>query len=543
MLFWLKAKLISNAYRRSVSAVVGAILMLVIFLPCSLGLMWLLGYLFNTTSAPVGAEVLSAVLLGIYCFWLVIPILGYALNDTYDITRLFVYPLTMQQILAGSVLGSLLDIPTLLLLPCFVAILYGFSATPIAALVTIASLALFLFHTLSLSQAVLLFSSGVLKSRKFRDLALIGFSLIGVIYYISSQTLFHTLARLDWREVVRHPFWVVANFLPQGMASHAIASANAGDYLPALGWLSMLAAVTVLTIVAASSILKKVYEGEPPVLNIGERKAVVIQEARPTRISGLGDRLPPVIQAMAAKEFTYMFRDPYFKVVIANLAYVLVVCVFPILSRRSTTSSVPVLSYMPWWAVGLLLLSEMQLVCNMFGTEGAAAVQLFMFPCERREIILGKNLALFAALASVNLTAVIILAVIGRIPDQIGLLICWVLLSLLAVFAVGNFISLYFPYRIVMKSWRTRQRSGSQGFGFFLMYICVLLGTLIVLTPVFACLLLPMWQEVPVWYLASIPGAIVYAGGLYGLSIYFAPSILMKRELNIIAKVAQTDAA
>jgi len=541
ILFWLKTRLMFNTFRKSVSAVAGALQMLVIFLPISLGLMWLLGSAFNTATPTVSAEVLSAALMGIYFIWLLVPILGYALSDNYDITRLFVYPLTQQQILAGTVLGSLIDIPTLLLLPCFVAIVYGFSATPIAALFTIVALALFLFHMLTLSQAVLLFSSGVLKSRRFRDLAMVGSSMIGVLIYLLSQTMTHSLIGIDWRVVVRSPLWIVANFFPQGMASHAISSANVGDYFPALGWLSLLAVVTALTVVAAGRLLKKVYEGDPPLLNFGERKAEVVQDTGSTVWSRLGDRLPPVVQTIAAKEFNYFRRDPYFKTVLLSLAYVLVVSIFPLLSSRSETSMTRVLSYMPWWAVGLLILSEMQLICNMFGTDGAAAVGLFMFPCSRREIMLGKNLAFFTALACLNLSAVFIVALIAHIPEQLGLLACWVLLSLLVVFAIGNFVSLYFPYRIVTKLGRGRMRSGSQGFGFFVMYISVLFGAMVILLPVFACLVMPMWSEVPIWYLGSIPLAFLYAGGLYALSLYFAPGILMKRELNIAAKVAQPE--
>src|SRR3712207_8128020 len=57
-------------------------------------------------SRPYNEHALRGVLLAIYLFWILAPLLGYALSDTYDVTRLFVYPLTTRQIFVGAILGS-----------------------------------------------------------------------------------------------------------------------------------------------------------------------------------------------------------------------------------------------------------------------------------------------------------------------------------------------------------------------------------------------------------------------------------------------------
>ena len=95
ILFGLKWRLTLRGYRRSTSAVIGALLFALVFGPIALGGATGLGFAFLRAPAPYNEHVLRAVLLGIYLFWLLAPLMGYALNDSYDITRLFVYPVSV----------------------------------------------------------------------------------------------------------------------------------------------------------------------------------------------------------------------------------------------------------------------------------------------------------------------------------------------------------------------------------------------------------------------------------------------------------------
>src|SRR5436190_1587285 len=73
---------------------------------------------------------------------------------------------------------------------------------------------LFLFHTLSLSQAAILASSSVLRSRRFRDIAVVLIPLFWMSYYILSRTLAGQLAHVKWRGFLQSPFWEALSFLP-----------------------------------------------------------------------------------------------------------------------------------------------------------------------------------------------------------------------------------------------------------------------------------------------------------------------------------------
>src|SRR5438067_12406480 len=189
LLFWLKWKLMWRGYCRSMSAVFGVILALIVFLPFSIGIGFSCGFGFAALEPQWRPHLLTAVLIGIYLFWVIVPILGYALNESYDITKLFLYPLSTRQIFTGAILGSLIDFPILFVLPTLAAVLIGFTKSGAAFLFVAAAVALFLFHTLSLSQGLILASAGILRSRRFRDLMMVLIPLFWIGYYVISQTL------------------------------------------------------------------------------------------------------------------------------------------------------------------------------------------------------------------------------------------------------------------------------------------------------------------------------------------------------------------
>ena len=156
LLFWLKWKLLLRGYRRGASEIVGTILLLIIFLPMSLVIAYFCATSFLYGSSDTNQVILRVLLMVIYAFWLLAPMLGYALNDSYDISKLFVYPLSMRQIFTGALFGAILDRPTLLLLPTLGAVVIGYGSSLLTGCISFVAILLFLFHTLGLSQAILM---------------------------------------------------------------------------------------------------------------------------------------------------------------------------------------------------------------------------------------------------------------------------------------------------------------------------------------------------------------------------------------------------
>jgi hypothetical protein len=552
LLFWLKWKLLLRGYRRNLSAAVGAIFMLLLFFPFSILVGVFCAEGFRGLVPPNDAHLLRGVLLGIYLLWLLTPVLGYALNDAYDITKLFVYPLSLRQIFTGAVLGSFLDMPVLFVLPTLVAVVIGFTNDGVSFAVILAAIGLFLLHTLSLSQGIILASSGILRSRRFRDLVTILVPVLGILWYIFfTQTVSSASNawRIDWGLFLRSPVWTVLGYLPPGLAAHAIVEAQQGYVATALFYLLLLAGFTVGAIYLAAWILQKIYAGDVlsrPVRESGALQstptvpAVQPAASRPI-LPTLSARLPPVVQAVIDKEVKYLARDPYFKIVLMNLVYMLVVAVLALLNLRRDKHLEIMGPAGAWGITTMVLLVEMQVVCNIFGTEGNAATQLFLFPCSRRQIIFGKNLAFFTALSTIHLVYVAILTTLAQALTWFGIIYCWMELALLVCLALGNIASIYFPYRMVMRGLRIRQQSATRGCGYTLIYFLILGVAFVILLPVAAALAVPVFQGDLIWLLLTIPLAILYAGGLYWLSLVQAASLLEQRELEIIAKVSQED--
>ena len=131
----------------------------------------------------------------IYLLWVMTPLLGFQLNESYDLTRLFVYPISPTRLFTGSLLGGLMDRPVLLLLPVLGVLLALFSPTPLAFVFSLLLLLLFLLHTLALGQALMLALIGFLRSRRFRDVTIVLFPLLGMGYYLGQRLLFQQMER------------------------------------------------------------------------------------------------------------------------------------------------------------------------------------------------------------------------------------------------------------------------------------------------------------------------------------------------------------
>ena len=241
------------------------------------------------------------------------------------------------------------------------------------------------------------------------------------------------------------------------------------------------------------------------------------------------------------KEIKYILRDPYFKIALMNLVYMLFVAAFAFLGPRKGQSFGERPTWLVWGATGLVLFTEMQLLCNCFGTDGAAAATLFLFPSSRRQILIGKNLTIFGTLSAVNLLLVLILTALAGALPLFGPLYAWMELAMLIFIAVGNLTSIWFPFRVVLRGWRIRQQSASRGCGYSAVYLGMSAVAFLLLLPVLAALLLPTFWVSAAWYALAIPLAVAYAAGLYALSLHLAEPLLLQREQLLIARLSQEE--
>jgi ABC-2 type transport system permease protein len=539
--------LLLRGMTRNTAHLVSALILLLLFAPLAAGIAFAVGLGFLHLEPPYNGHLLRSVLLVIYGLWLLSSLFGYAFNESYDITRLFHYPVSVRQIFVGVILGSLLDLTTLLMFPTLIAVFVGFGRSGFSTVVCLTGLLLFVFHIFTLSQMVGLVSAGLLRSRRLRDAAVVLFTLFGILWYVGMQALPHYAFRADFRVFFRRPEWEWLNFLPPGLTARAMEAAQVGARETALGYLLLMAMVTGAAAWLAAALVQKVYEGDaispvmrpraPDEAGKSERKIV----ARPgVLFPSLSRVLPPVVRAVMAKEWLYILRDPYFRMMILNLVYVLVVAVIAFIRpfERNRGASGP---YALWGACSFSLLSIMQIVCNVFGTEGGAIGTLFGFPCSRRQILLGKNLTHFLVLSAANGVVVLVLVTVARAWAQLPLLLLWMEFALVVLIAVGNLVSIFLPMRVVLKGWMVQQRSANKGCAFSLLYLVALQSAFLLLVPVALAFILPMALARPGWLALSLPLAALYALGGYALSLYAIEPVLRKRELDIMGRVLMED--
>ena len=547
LLCWLKLKLVWRTVTRRKSAAIGAVLGALIFAPISvfvaLGCYW--G--FHELRPQMAEHLLRGVLLAAYALWIMSPILGYAITEDYDIAKLLVYPLSPRMLLAGVALGSIVDFGVLLLVPTLVVVLISFGADAASFLIAGLAVVLFLFHTVLLAQAVNLAAAGILRSRRGRDILAVAIPLMMTVFYVVSQSLPHLAERgLAWSRFLESPAWKALGFLPSGLAARAIGAASRGAYPPALSYLGLLAAVSGATLYLAGWLVGLVYVGEAGSAAVRPKReraapARPREEREAARHTWLSSRVPPAIAAVAEKELRYLVRDPFFKATIAQTIYML--AVFAVMLFQMThggRSGRSVSGGFLWGGIGMLLMVQSSLALNSFGPEGSAASLLFLFPCSRREILIGKNVVLFLGLGALNSVIATGLCLVAKQAHLLPLILIWTMLACALFVGCGNIMSALFPFRIAMKGWVMR-RSASMGCSASLAYAGAMLVIGLLMLPVAAALVVPTYWVSRLWLAVTIPVAFAYVAGIYVASLRMTEEILREREPEIAARLAEAD--
>ncbi|HKS69648.1 MAG TPA: hypothetical protein VJQ45_04475, partial [Ktedonobacterales bacterium] len=243
-LLWLRLKLTLRGYSRSWQRIVGLVFLLIFALPLVGGLAVGTAFAYIGLPRPSGIQILFAVIGGLYLLWAALPLLQYSLNEGLDVTKLQIYPLTRGEQMASLVLSTLFDVSTIFLLLLLAAIFVGWHATLVAGVVTVVALGAIYVHVVSLSQLMLAALMGLLRTRRFRDVTVIVFALLGSVCSFGSQILSRLLDSFEpslggagGTGVLSLHLDRYLQWSPPGMAAQAIVLADRGEYLAAAPWL------------------------------------------------------------------------------------------------------------------------------------------------------------------------------------------------------------------------------------------------------------------------------------------------------------------
>ncbi|MDQ3250566.1 MAG: hypothetical protein M3Q45_15340, partial [Chloroflexota bacterium] len=205
-------------FSRQPGKIVGLIVSALIFTPLALGAAvgTTMGYLYLPQPWP--AQLLGAVLVVLWIIWIVAPVMAFRLNEGLDLTRLLAYPLRPRDLVASTLLGTLLDFPTYLALPLFVAVIVGWGQSWAWPVVLIALLLTYA-HMVLISQLVLTAGGGLLRSRRFRDISIVVLSLLGSSCYFINQGVQLLFRDVDSRQLLDLRPLNYLQWLPPGAAA------------------------------------------------------------------------------------------------------------------------------------------------------------------------------------------------------------------------------------------------------------------------------------------------------------------------------------
>ncbi|HEX8730812.1 MAG TPA: hypothetical protein VF725_02020 [Ktedonobacterales bacterium] len=544
----LRWKLSLRVYRRSIGALIGLAALLVFTLgaAATAGFLSALGYL--NLPHPAAVQLLFGMLALLYIGWIVAPALQYSVNEGLDVSKLHTYPVSRAERMLALTLSTFFDPTTIIILAVFAAIFVGWHTSALAVTLTVVALALLYIHIVGASQFALAVLIGLLRSRRYRDLSIIIFTLMSVACSLSGQFASTLLRHFNGiRSLGRLDLGHFLQWTPPGMAARAIVSANTGDALGALPWLLALLALTPLLLTIWAWVLDRgVTTPEGSDSATRRRRRWARADAGRATAGGARvaqPRISPVVAAVAAKDLRYFWRDPQIKASLLSSLVLLFIVFAPGLTQSPGAASnyfaqhladlQPLLAPLP------ALLIVLTLSLNAFGLERQGIQTLFLTPARPLDVLWGKNLAVGIVAFSAQVTLIVAVCVVTGYWMAAPLALIEGAAATLALLGAGNVTSTLLPLRVRQLRMGSNNLSSESGCLRSVISLVALWGTLIALAPVFVLLLLPALLEHRQWYFFVAPLAFLYGLALYQFATLIIAPRLTKRAPEILAAVAR----
>ena len=558
-LLWLRFKLTLRRYTRGWQQLVGLIFGLLFLIPTAGGLALVTALGYTQLSRPAAVQLLFAAVTALFILWALLPLLQYSLNEGLDVTKLQIFPLTRGEQMISLVLATFLDIGILFILALYVAVFIGWSASPAAAIVTVVALVLAYVHTVGFSQLILAALMGLLRSRRFRDLTVILFAIIGSICSLSGQIFPRIFASSvpGPSSITTDPNAALASlhldqllrWTPPGMAVQAIVNADRGDYLGALPWLlGSLVLVPLLLYVWAVVLDRGITNAETAGAASSRRRrapvAITVEGARPAAAPVAISRRPRTVSrvalSIARKDVRYLWRDPQLKAaLISVLIASFVVLASTVLGVGSSDGYGSPSSIGPG-AVFFAPLSSLIVVLsfglNSLGMERQGLQTLFLFPVKPLDILWGKNIFVGSLAGVIALTLTLIAAAVTGGWTYVPLALAATAAAILVMLGCGNVTSVLFPFRWrQMRMGETSTVSTENGCLRSIISMLTMLVTAILLLPVAAALAIPLVLNHSEWLIGTLPAAILYGAALHQTASRLIAHALLRRAPDILS--------
>jgi hypothetical protein len=521
LLIRLRLRLAVRTLSRNPTAVIGSTFALLVLTPAAVAAGGLCQQRFASLPPPRDALFLRSVLLTAQALWLLLllPAAGVALGRDLPSSVLRPFPLRRGQAVIADALGALFDLPTLLAIPLFVAVVRHFDghSSPVGMALVQVALILFCLQTVALWRFMVEGASYL--SRRFRGAAMPLLALLLLTVCLSTCLPYAFAATAvssrSAQQVAADPIPLL-NLTPVGFVAAVIEAAHRGAWGAAILHLAAVLAIGAGLLAGADSLHAA-----------AERATEQRSNSRSYHRSLAPEWSTPALSQIAAAigaEWRCLTRDPGSHLPLRAPAMLLLICFFGWISPNLGND--PFLNLRDLLGMGgllYILLWQVQLLCNRFGNEAGTAQLLFGFPTPRRYLLAGRNFSLAALLIPLDGALVIGLCVSAHAAHFIGPLLGWGAMALVVVTALGNVASACLPFPIRRQGERY-QAEPERSVAF--VYVALGFATAALLWPVHYL------ADRLSWWVAS-PLATLYLSGMYLGCLHLAEWLLAQRERRL----------
>ena len=560
-LLWLRWRLTRNQWRRGgqVNAIITLIVLLLgVVIAVAGGLGGILaGALALTKTTPlVSMLVWDGIVVGFLFFWMIGVVTELQRSEVIDASRMLHLPISLRDVFVLNYLASHVCVSLVIWLPTMLGLTLGLALGRGARMLWLLPLIMaFFFMITAWTYCLRGWLAALMVNQRRRRAVVMGVTM-AVVLLAQLPNLLMNLWHGNGRQPGAHaahdaagPARIVQVFtwanryvpllwLPQG--AQALQTGRVWPGLLAAAGMGLLGA---LGLARAYRVTRRFYQGD-------ERRKAAPRPAAAKPVSRRGrllvERTVPLVPAPAAAvafaNLRSMLRAPEVKLALLANVVVFVILAAGIFLRHGAVVPEAGRPFVAVAAIYLSVLGLVQILFNQFGFDRDGFRALVLLPALRWHILLGKNLALLAAGLPVFAVLLVLLAVVvhlnGAALIQAGL---GFFTALLAMSALGNWLSILTPFRIAAGSLKPTKTRATSQFLMVLVSMCLPL----LLTPLFVPPLLG-------WLCAkftSLPGApvtlvsavvlLALSALLYGLTLKPLGALLQRREQRILQIVTQ----
>ncbi len=539
LLFWLRWKYMWRAaWSRRATMVVGWMMSILIALVAAFFIYVLLSKAReDEVPSDVFSEYLALGFAFLYLGWIYFS----SLSDLFDPQKLAGYPIPPRTIFIGSCLSTVMGQMPVYAGAIWVALALGWPApawpvTMMRALLFVVMIAQLVMVSRLLRLTFLQF----LTSRRWRDIAMIMGAIIGTSFYLlwnlvrsNSAAVQDVLQRVSGA-AERHAISTWLCWMP----STWFAKSFEGDgMVPALATIGAIVSTVVISWLGGKA--EETLAFSEPVFSYTPKKRK-LEGGPPRFLRGLtgtiGRLFGGEIAAVARKEAVLLARDPVVRSRLIIIAFYYVIMLFlPAITGRGGVK-------MPGSMSGFVILFiEMQLLLNIFGTDGVALKAMAAMPVKRLKVVLGKNLCYGLFFLPVNLVLIATYNAFHA-PEELRVLPVELAVhasSFLALLGAGSLFSVFLPVRVITPGQRIQRTESDETWLTGWARMGALMGLGVLMAPIGVLRwLMPQLPVGWVGHAAVIAGALVYGVALYAAGAWLAGKALAAREERLIGRFA-----